>query len=102
MPPALRRKAPCWPWSWTGGTPQQVPVSPGTKVLGTWNGLFVCSRTVPPAAVAQLRPGALEETYREAEYNATGTEIFLKSPVTGAEQADHAAAVDDAGGRLCH
>ena len=70
-----------------GGTPQQVPVSPGTKVLGTWNGLFVCSRTVPPAAVAQLRPGALEETYREAEYNATGTEIFLKSPVTGAEQA---------------
>ena len=36
-----------------GGTPQQVPVSPGTKVLGTWNGLFVCSRTVPPAAVAR-------------------------------------------------
>ena len=66
-----------------GGTPQPVPVSPGTEVLGVWDGLFVCGRTVLPAAVGTLEPYA---PYRAAEYSAAATEIFLKSPVTGAEQ----------------
>ncbi|MFQ7160130.1 MAG: hypothetical protein ACLRPX_11065 [Ruthenibacterium sp.] len=69
----MRRKAPCWPWSWTAAP--QVPVSPGTKVLAPGTG-FVCSRTVPPAAVAQLRPGALEETYREASTTPRAQRFF--------------------------
>lgn len=64
------------------GDVQMMPASAGMRVLGVWNGLFVCGRTVMPAALGALLS---VESGGTADYLSAQAEVFLKSPVTGEE-----------------
>ncbi len=65
------------------GEVQAMPVSAGMRVLDVWNGLFICGRTIMPAAL-----GSLPETISNnaAAYSSAKAEVFLKSPITGEER----------------